>query len=158
MATLHGAAATSAGWAWFGGGSLAAGGGGIGHFVLPKIGTAVAISVSSVLEHRKANERFKQLGELKSVNQGNALILQSIADLTAKYAAAETKLKEESDALLQAVEISSSRLMRFGILSQIWKRIRYYIFGYFYTYNEMEEVARLEIAVEKFMAAFQRGR
>ena len=29
LATIHGAAATSAGWAWFGGGSLAAGGGGM---------------------------------------------------------------------------------------------------------------------------------
>ena len=113
--------------------------------------------MSSVLEHRKANEKFKQLDELKSVNHKNALILQSLADLTAKYAAAETKPKQESDALLLAVEISSSQRMRFGILSQIWKRIRYYIFGYFYTANEMEEVARLEITVEKFMAAFQRG-
>jgi hypothetical protein len=133
------------------------GGMALGHFVLPGIGTAVAISVSSVLEHRKANEKFKQLDELKSVNHKNALILQSLADLTAKYAAAETKPKQESDALLLAVEISSSQRMRFGILSQIWKRIRYYIFGYFYTANEMEEVARLEITVEKFMAAFQRG-
>jgi len=56
MAPLHGAAAANAGWAWLGGGALAAGGGGmaLGHLILPGIGTAVAVTASSVLSHREA--------------------------------------------------------------------------------------------------------
>ncbi len=43
IGSIHGAATASAGWAWFGGSSLAAGGGGmgVGHLVLPGIGTVV---------------------------------------------------------------------------------------------------------------------
>jgi hypothetical protein len=58
MIGLHGAAAANAGWAWFGGGSLAAGGGGVaaGHLVLPGIGTAIAVAVSSVVSYNEANK------------------------------------------------------------------------------------------------------
>jgi hypothetical protein len=66
MAVLHGAAASNAGWAWFGGGSLAAGGGGmaLGHIVLPVIGSAVAIGVSATLSHRDASSLKELYGEV----------------------------------------------------------------------------------------------
>jgi hypothetical protein len=62
MVVLHGAAASNAGWAWFGGGSLASGGGGmaLGQMVLPGIGLAVGVAVSATLSHGEAS-RVKEL-------------------------------------------------------------------------------------------------
>jgi hypothetical protein len=158
MAGLHGAAATSAGWAWFGGGSLAAGGGGmaLGHFVLPGIGTAVAVSVSAVLSHRKANEQAKLLQTLIVANQENARISKTISEMEQKYAEGERKLEKEVSTLQLAAAHATRRLRRFGFLSHIFKLIRYRLFDYYYTSAEMEEANTLEEAVERFIAAFKR--
>lgn len=73
MAALHGIAASNAGWAWFGGGSVAAGCGGIAasHLVLPVIGTAATVAVSFYLSHTEANKLAAECEEVKSANVKN---------------------------------------------------------------------------------------
>ena len=158
MVGLHGAAATSAGWAWFGGGSLAAGGGGmaLGHFVLPGIGTAVAVSVSAVLSHREANEQMKLLQTLRVANQENGRISKTVSEMEQKYAKGERKLEEEVSTLQLATAHAIRRLRRYGFLSHIFKLIRYRLFNYYYTSAEMEDAITLEQAVDRFIAAFKR--
>ena len=85
----------------------------------------------------------------------NLVVLSSIRDVRQRYADAESKLGHEANVLTLAVQTAAGRLFRFGFLSRIWKRLRYFFRGYFYTSAEMEEVTRLERAVDGFMAAFQ---
>jgi hypothetical protein len=58
IGALHGIAAHNAAMAWFGGGALAAGGGGmaLGAAVLGGVTAVAAIAVNAVLAHRKANQ------------------------------------------------------------------------------------------------------
>jgi hypothetical protein len=160
MASLHGAAATSAGWAWFGGGSLAAGGGGmaLGHIVLPGVGTAIAVGFSAVLSYREAGQLRTALKEIEIANHTNLAVMRGTSEARAKYSEGEQKLTREAASLAAAVLIVDRKLRRFRFLSDVIRRIRFYFFGYYYTATDMEQVVELERAVDGFMAAFSRRR
>lgn len=63
IATLNGAAATNATLAWFGGGSLAAGGGGIaaGTAVLGGIVALPVLALTGIFNHLNANKRIREI-------------------------------------------------------------------------------------------------
>jgi hypothetical protein len=158
MAGLHGAAASSAGWAWFGGGSLAAGGGGmaLGHLVLPGIGTAVAIAVSSTMSHREANKLAKYCEELETVNRKNNSVLSlAKADLL-RLNLLEPKLLAEDQFLSHALRQARRRLFRFGYFSHLWRLLTYRFRGYYYKKDEFIYIDQLGSAMLKFMNAFRK--
>lgn len=157
MAGLHGAAAANAGWAWFGGGSLAAGGGGMaaGQFVLPGIGTAVAVAVSSTLSHREANRIAKICDELEGVNRKNSSALSKVRSDLSAVRQLEAKLINEHRILHDAVKVTKRKVRRFGWFSHLWRLIRYWVKGYYYTQEEFSFVAKLDSAVLRFVAAFK---
>jgi hypothetical protein len=159
MAGLHGAAATSAGWAWFGGGSLAAGGGGIaaGHLLLPGIGTIIAVGVSSTMSHREANKVAKACKDLEGANERNPLILsKGQSDLKA-IRGLEAKLAEEDKLLAEVIRRTRFRLFGFGFLSHMWRLLRFWILGYYYTSQELSLLEELDAAVTRFISAFARN-
>ncbi len=157
VAGLHGAAASNATWAWFGGGSLATGGGGmaLGHFVLPGIGTAVAITVSASLAHKKANKLVKACEELEMTNQKNILVLKTVnVDIQATRQL-ESKLIHWDEYLSRELKAAQRQLLRFGFLSRLWRLLRSFFSGCYYSSDEVAVRERLQKAVERFILEFQ---
>jgi len=159
MAGLHGAAASSAGWAWFGGGSLAAGGGGmaLGHLVLPGIGTAVAIAVSATMSHSEANRVDKSCSDLEEANHKNTSALVVSQASLAKVLDLEGRLIGQDKLLADALNEAKRRLFGLGFLSHLWRLLRYWFRGYYYSTEEFAHVDRLASAVERFVDAFRNG-
>lgn len=157
MATLHGAAAANAGWAWFGGGSLAAGGGGmaLGHLILPGIGTAVAVTFSSVVAHKEANRLARLCEEIEETNSANRNALRAVQSNVSKVRGWERLLETEYELLTQAVRSARQRLFRFGILTHIWRLFRARLGGEYYRSEEFPFVDALDSAVVRFFDAFR---
>jgi hypothetical protein len=157
MLGLHGAAASNAGWAWFGGGSLATGGGGMamGHFVLPGIGTALAVAVSATLSHREANRVGKLCDELEGVNQQNTSALSKLNSNLDATARLDTKLKDEGQLLDEALNQARRKVRRFGCFSHWWRLLRLQLKGYYYTREEFAFVEALDTAAVRFISAFK---
>jgi hypothetical protein len=158
MATLHGAAAVNAGWAWFGGGSLAVGGGGmaLGHLVLPGIGTAVAITFSSVVSHKEANRLAELCGEIEKTNSTNRKTLATLESNSSKVRGWGRRLETEYDILAQATRAVRKRLFPFGLLTRIWRLFRVWFGGEYYRRSELSYVEDLDSAVGRFLDAFRR--
>jgi hypothetical protein len=157
MAGLHGAAAANAGWAWFGGGSLATGGGGMaaGHLILPGIGTAVAVGISATISHRKANRIADLCNEIEGVNRSNSsALLKGQSDLNSLNRLEET-LGSEDRLLHEAVNAARRRLRPFGWFSHLRRLLRFWIEGYYYTGDEFIFVTSLDAAVLRFVTAFK---
>jgi len=157
MATLHGAAATSAGWAWFGGGSLAAGGGGmaLGHLILPGIGTAVAVTFSSVISHREANRIAEQCAEIESTNTANRQTLATLESNSAKVRGWERRVETQYEALDHAAKEVRKQLFRFGIFTHIFRLVRTWLGGEYYRAREARFVEDLDIALARFIEEFK---
>ena len=157
MVHLHGAAAANAGWAWFGGGSLTAGGGGMaaGQFILPGIGTAVAVAVSATLSHRKANRMADVNTELEVVNRDNSLILSKAQSDLSSVSRMAAKLKSEDVLLCEATRAARLRVRRFGWFSHVRRLFRYWLRGCYYSQEELGFVDELDRAVLRFITAFK---
>ena len=157
MAGLHGAAAANAGWAWFGGGSLAAGGRGMaaGHFVLPGIGTAVAVAISATISHREANRVADLCDELEGVNRNNSSVLVKTESDLSSVNRLDAKLRSEDQLLYEAVKATRLKVRPFGWFSHFRRLLRFWIKGYYYTQQEFVFVARLDAAVLRFVTAVQ---
>src|SRR5713226_1609056 len=157
MAHLHGAAAANAGWAWFGGGSLAAGGGGMaaGHFILPGIGTAVAIAISATISHRRANHIADLCAELEGVNRNNSSVLSKSESDLSSVNRLEAKLRSEDLRLCEATRTTRLKVRPFGWFSHFRRLLRFWIEGYYYTQEEFVFVVKLDAAVLRFVTAFK---
>jgi hypothetical protein len=153
---IYGAAASNAGWASFGGGSLATGGGGmaLGHLVLPGIGVLVAVGVSAVSTHSKANEINRLSDDLDSATGKNTTSLTRIDSETAKLNHATRIFRAADATLTREIRISRRKLRRFGWISAFYRYVRFKTKGVYYTSEERHYVQRLERAVHQFMTAF----
>lgn len=154
MLGLHGAAASNAGWALFGGGSLATGGGGmaLGHLVLPGIGVAVTIGVGAYRSHTQANQTNDLSDKLDSANRHNELTLTRVTSDAKRLREAERRFDVANSTLTQAVREAKWRLRRFGYLSDLFRYLRYKIRGIYYTKEELLYVRGLERAVYNFLS------
>lgn len=154
---LHGIAATNASWALFGGGSLAAGGGGMaaGHLVLPGIGTAVAVAVSATLSHREANKVAKLCDQLGEANRKNSAELSRVQSSVNKVCLLRSRLNMEREILEDAIRTAQKKVRRFGWFSHLRRLLRYWIWGYYYTQEEFRFVKELDAAFVRFIEAFK---
>jgi hypothetical protein len=150
MMGLHGAAASSAGWAWFGGGGMAA-----GHLVLPGIGTAVAIAVSATLSYREANKVAKLCDELGDANNKNEVELKKVQTNVKDVDRLSIRLNEEQGKLDNAIWTARNKVRPFGWFSHLRRLLRYWIWGYYYTQDEFKFVQQLDAAYLRFIEAFK---
>ena len=159
ISTLHGAAATSAGWAAIGGGSLAAGGGGIaaGHILLPGVGTAVAVAFSAITSYSEAHKVETECEQLQNANDKNTAALYLIRSDLKIAGDLKRRLIHEDKALVLAICEAKRTLFRFGFLSRVWRLLRYWANGSYYKAEEFNVVEKLETAVLRFVAAFERS-
>jgi hypothetical protein len=156
MVGLHGITATNAGWAYLGGGSLAVGGGGMaaGHLVLPGIGTAIAIAVSSTLSYREAKKVEIICTQLEGTNEKNSAALLTARSDVSTVRIFETKLAQEDQLLSDTILATRTSVLPFGILSHYWRLLRYFFRGYYYSSKDLLSVDRLDAAVRRFVSAF----
>jgi hypothetical protein len=157
MAAIHGAAAANAGWAWFGGGSLAVGGGGmaLGHLVLPGIGTAVAVTFSSVVSHREANRLADLCAEIEKTNATNQQTLTTLQSESARVRGWESRLENGYEVLSRAEKAARTKLFRLGFLSYLWRIIKTWFGGDFYNASELDVVKELDSALVGFIESFR---
>jgi hypothetical protein len=159
MLGLHGAAASSAGWAWFGGGSLATGGAGmvVGHFVLPGIGTAIAVGTCSIISHMQANDLGRRCEEIEVAHRWNLRVCEDISINLDRFNELELKLGAETASLGAAVGAAKRRLFRFGWLSHLRRLFRYWMGGDYYETTDFNDLDRLGEAVERFYETFAKA-
>ncbi|MGA7884889.1 MAG: hypothetical protein WCA44_04040 [Acidobacteriaceae bacterium] len=156
IGTIYGVAASNAGWAWFGGGSLATGGGGmaLGHLILPGVGVLVGVGTSAFLAHKKANELNVVTKQLAEVNSKNRDTLCRVTANARDLERAERQFDLARDDLFDAIQSASRTLARFGWVSFVSRRIRYFFGFAYYTGEELLVVSDLDKAVKTFMASF----
>jgi len=157
IASTSGAAASNASWAWFGGGSLATGGGGValGHLVLPGIGIAAAVAVSATLTHQRAS----RLAELRrDIDHSNAMNTKTLtkwrSDLQAIYSLEATLFREDG-VLAEELRTAYRALFPYRILSRIWRLIRYWMTGQYYSSQDQPILERLDRAAARFVETFR---
>ena len=155
MFGLHGIAATNAGWALFGGGSLATGGGGmaLGHLILPGVGVAIAIGFGAMVTHREANKVNGLARQAEVTNKENEAILVKVKDSSSKVREALLKFEQEDALWSEQFTIAKQALRRFGWFSTMYRLIHFKVSGVYYTTQEWEVVSRLEQATRDFFSA-----
>jgi len=156
MAGLHGAAAANAGWAWFGGGSLATGGGGmaLGHLALPGIGVAIAVGVTAVSAYSDASKVSDACDELEVVNKKNEAALVTANQSLKDAGVLSERLQRERRVLDDILYVTKRKVRRWGWFSHIWRLLRYRFCGYYYSQEEYAHVSRLGLAVDAFLKQF----
>lgn len=153
---LHGAAAMKAGWALFGGGSLATGGGGIalGQIVLPGLGLIIGAAAAAIFSHQKANKIEDMLASLRQANAKNGLVVRENERLVERLELAEKFYDQQDQLLVFSVQNAQERLFRFGWFSKLLKCFRYLFTGRYYSVADEAVLAELNKAVWCFMDNF----
>jgi hypothetical protein len=134
IGTLSGAAASNAILAWLGGGSLAAGGGGmaVGTAVLGGLVAVPVIAVTALFQHLAANKKIKQLKEeeIKILE-----FLDNIKKNLVQFGVIEMRSKEIIVTIKKSLEVYKyeyksvcKNVFPLGIISKILKSIKKGIF------------------------------
>ncbi len=157
MGSIYGAAASNAGWAWFGGGSLLTGGGGMaaGHLVLPGLASAIAVAVSATLSYREGSRIASLCLKIENVNaQNSAAVARWQSDFEI-IRTLETKLRNESELLAKEITRASLKLLPFGLFSRIRRLLRYWTGGDYYTPEDLPVLERLDEVAARFVDTFR---
>lgn len=154
MAGLYGAAAHNAGWAWFGGGSLATGGGGmaLGHVILPGVGIAVTWGVLVTRLHQVANQMEEQIREIEQWNNANMPVLTSFMAVEQKYRSGAEEFRGALEDLDFFLRRASRTLRPFGIVSDWRRKRRVSNGGSYYSADEVTIVEGLASEVDHFLS------
>lgn len=130
IASLTGAAATNATLAWFGGGALAMGGGGMaaGTAVLGGIVAIPALALAGVFSHLKANKQIKEIENqmlniartIEQIND-NLLRLEVVERRTLEVTLAIQKAEE---AFLHELKVVYKQIYPYSFLSKWLKSLR----------------------------------
>lgn len=155
---LHGVAATNAALAWFGGGSLATGGGGMiaGKLALVNVIFLPVAVIGGVVAHMKATDISEKVRELESANLQNTNLSTELGLRERSIAPLLSDVANRTESLSADVAWAQSCLFRFGIFSRIYKYCRYLVRGNYYSAEEMVEVEALANSVDRFISAFGR--
>jgi len=126
-----------------------------GMFVLPGIGLAVGVATATFMTHRQLKRVQVACKEVRAVNEQNGLMLSRLNAETETLEKAEKRFVEAHDNLAEVVRSARKELFRFGWFSQLWRLIRYFVNGKYYTHDEMCIVEDLDRSVSDFMAEFR---
>lgn len=148
IAGLSGAAATNATLAWFGGGAIAAGGGGmaLGTMVVGGIIAVPALAITGVFNHINANKKIKEVEEeivslLKYIDQVESNILK--LDLLILRS---EEICISLDKALEVFEIEYPKVLKkiypYGLFSKVFKSFRMkFLKMNYYSDNDKKEIA-----------------
>lgn len=150
IAGLSGAAATNATLAWFGGGAIAASGGGMaaGTLVLGGIVAIPALAITGVFSHLSANKKIKKLEEemlqiIVSIDQTENNILR-LALLDKRSEELYISLKKSQQIFDNEFKSVYKRIYPLGVLTKLYKVIRKRITGgKYFTLQDTKEISYL---------------
>lgn len=157
IASLSGAAATNATLAWLGGGSLAAGGGGIaaGSAVLGGIVAIPALAITGLFSHLKANKKIKEIEEkIYEVREASYKIKDNISGMEF----ANKRAIEIIDSLEKAKEVfeielkkSYKKIYPIPVISALLRFIRKNIFRMsYFSKKDLDEIAYIGETARNF--------
>ena len=157
IASLSGAAATNATLAWLGGGSLAAGGGGIaaGSAVLGGIVAIPALAITGIFSHLKANKKIKEIEEkIYEVREASYKIKDNISGMEF----ANKRAIEIIDSLEKAKEVfeielkkSYKKIYPIPVISALLRFIRKNIFRMsYFSKKDLDEIAYIGETARNF--------
>jgi hypothetical protein len=156
IASLSGAAATNATLAWFGGGALAAGGGGMaaGMMTLGGIVAVPLLVFTAWSTHSKANEIVDKTTQLESIL---ANLKNKVSEMTEILTTLNTQinsLKNAHSNLADVYILTRNQLFPYQMISRFWRLLRVY-FGYaYYKDEEIKTLEALDQAVGVFSEKF----
>ena len=127
----------------------------LGHVILPGIGTAVAVTFSSVISHREANRIAEQCADIEKTNAVNRQTLATLESNSAKVGGWSRLVETQYEALDHAAKEARRRLFRFGIFTHVFRLIRAWLGGEYYREREARLVEELDIALMRFIEAFR---
>jgi hypothetical protein len=132
---LHGAAATNAALAWFGGGSLVTGGGGMiaGKLALVNVVFLPIAAIAGIATHVKASDIADKARGIEETNIKNTELATEVETRNRSIATLLGDITRETEILNSALARAEERLFRFGMFSRMYKFFRYVIRGYYYS-------------------------
>lgn len=145
ISTLSGAAAYNATLAWFGGGAVAAGGGGMatGAITLIDITGISILLYCSYKSHSKANEITKQtellIAEIAKIQDNNKYLDNFEKSIHQEL----LSIKEKFEKIENVNNHLENLLYPYGTLSLFKRNIKEFLKQDFYTKNEYEEMTQL---------------
>lgn len=156
IATLHGAALTHATLAAFGGGALAAGGGGmaVGVATLFSLVIIPATAIIGWQTHSRANELIADAEKLEAANEANSQTLATIGEDLPILNAFSKYISRETDTFDLVVRSTYWQLHPMGKISVYWRRLRARFWGTYYKTEDMPHIEYLSGAVDKFVSLF----
>lgn len=130
----------------------------LGHLVLPGIGAAVAVGIGAITTHMKANEINNSCVQVEKANIENEAALVRVDGALSKLRSSERTYEGADERLRSSIKFARLRLRRFGILTTIYRYIRFKLYGVYYTAEEQAIAENLESEVKAFFSAvgFQR--
>lgn len=148
IASLSGAAGVNATLAWLGGGSLAAGGGGIaaGSAVLGGLVAIPSLAIAGIFSHVQANKKIKEIESqmskiIKTMDQMQNNILQ-LDLLNERSKELIIALKKAQDVFDQEFHRVYKEIYKYPILSKSIKWTRKHIFrGNYFSKKDFENIA-----------------
>ena len=157
IASLSGAAATNATLAWLGGGSLAAGGGGIaaGSAVRGGLVAIPALAITGLFSHLKANKKIKEIEEkIYEVREASYKIKDNISGMEF----ANKRAIEIIDSLEKAKEVfeielkkSYKKIYPIPVISALLRFIRKNIFRMsYFSKKDLDEIAYIGETARNF--------
>lgn len=130
ISTLSGAAASNAILAWLGGGSIAAGGGGIaaGTMVLGGLVAIPAIAITGLFQHLQANKKIEQLKKeelkiIKSIGQikNNLLAFEAMEERSQELIKSIPKALEGFEVIYKT---TYKKIYPFGFITKFFKSFK----------------------------------
>jgi hypothetical protein len=157
IGALHGAAATTATLAWFGGGSLATGGLGMlgGSVILGGVAFLPLLVFPAWLTHSEANRIKHETEEIERINQQNRKAVEKLEDRVLKVCHLVPKFEASVEQLTADVARIQKILFRYGWLSRLWRWTRWHFVGYYYDAREMKFVEELATLIDRFILQFK---
>lgn len=125
----------------------------VGHLVLPGVGTAVAVAISTTMSHRRANQLARLCEEVKTVNDTNAAKLSTVQSDLRTVREMIVTITAENEVLADTVSLARRRLFTFGFISRLFRRLRFWMGWPYYHQQEKATLVALDAAVIRFLSA-----
>ena len=153
---LSGAAATNAGLAWFGGGAIAAGGGGmaLGSVVLGGIAVLPALGYVGYKARKSALDNIKKIEEeskkVESEIEKLQPILQSLNDKKALTTASLNRINLHYTVFKSQVNKTVNLIAPYTFWKRLYRLCRTWLGWSYYTEREQQSLAELKKATDEF--------
>ena len=156
IGTLSGVAATNAGLAWFGGGSLAAGGTGMvgGAATLSLIAIVPLIAFSSWKTHKSANELNTEIEKIKRESIKIETSLEDIKNDLYIASSNLTKFTDNHSELKRSYEQIRLKLYPWGWLSKLKRSIESLLGSDYYAESDLKLITLLDNKALAFTELF----